>query len=55
MERRLRRRLRGTGLEEPISLRWRDQGDYHIPSMLLKEELEAEGQKALTCIHARKR
>jgi NAD(P)H dehydrogenase (quinone) len=45
MEGRLRKRLGGIEHEEPIPYRWQNNGDYHIPSMLLKEGSEAEGQK----------
>lgn len=38
-------RLRGIEHEEPTPYRWQNKGDYRILSMLLKEGLEAEGQK----------
>lgn len=45
-------RLRGIEHKQPIPYGWQNNVDYHIPSMLLKEGLEAQGQKGFD-LHTR--
>ena len=50
---RLRERMRGLETEAPIPYRKQNFGDYHIPTMELREGMETPGQTGFA-LHSRK-